>query len=117
MTSLSVDFQRHDRVPDFTRDLSRVDQYKWSAPFDVPAIGEDVVIRMNQIGRARVVGYATVSGYLGVMAVPYTPPAWWVAQNGRPSDRHPALAFGAEIALVTMSSTSEAKPSELSQDD
>ena len=97
MTTLSLEFQRHEQVPPFTRDLASVDSYRWSAAMEVPAIGTDVVIRMNGIGRARVVGYATVSGYLGVMTVPYAPPTWWVAQNGPPSDANAALAFGAEL--------------------
>lgn len=98
MTTLFLEFKRHDQVPPFTRDLASVDAYRWSSAMEVPAIGTDVVIRMNGIGRARVVGYATVSCYLGVMTVPYEPPTWWVAQNGPPSTVNAALAFGAELA-------------------
>ena len=110
MTTLSLEFQRHDQVPPFTRDLASVDSYRWSSVLAVPAIGTDVVIRMNGIGRARVVGYATVSGYLGVMTVPYAPPAWWLEQNGYPSGANAALAFGAELALPETSSVTGALP-------
>lgn len=110
MTTLSLEFQRHDQVPPFTRDLASKDAYRWSAVMAVPAIGTDVVIRMNGIGRARVVGYATVSGYLGVMTVPYEPPAWWVAQNGHPSEANAALAFGAELSSEKKSPATGVRP-------
>lgn len=93
-------FQRYPIVPAHTRDPFAQDMLKWSADIDVPSIGEDVIIRMNGIGRAKVVGYASQDGYLGVMTVPYSPPDWWTRQNGPPSPDNAALAFGAEIVLV-----------------
>lgn len=93
-------FRRHATVPPYTRDPFAQDVFKWSADFDVPSIGEDVIIRINGIGRARVVGYASQGGYLGLMTVPYSPPDWWIRQNGPPGPDNPSLAYGAEIALV-----------------
>lgn len=110
MTQLSLDFQRHEQVPPFTRNLASLDAYRWSSAMEVPAIGTDIVIRMNGIGRARVVGYATVSGYLGVMTVPYAPPAWWVAQNGMPTEANATLAFGAELAPPETGPATDAPP-------
>lgn len=93
-------FQWHATVPPHTRDPFAQDVFKWSADFDVPSIGEDVIIRINGIGRAKVVGYASQGGYLGVMTVPYSPPDWWIRQNGPPSPDNGALAFGAEISCI-----------------
>jgi hypothetical protein len=93
-------FQRHATAPAYTRYPFAQDMLKWSADFDVPSVGEDVIIRINGIGRAKVVGYASQNGYLGVMTVPYSPPDWWIRQNGPPSPDSAALAFGAEISLV-----------------
>ncbi|MCY1359352.1 hypothetical protein D9M68_751200 [compost metagenome] len=98
---MNNDFQRHETVPPYTRNLAATDQLKWSAEFEVPAIGADILIRINNIGRAKVVGYATLDGYLGVMSMPHEPPPWWVRQNGPPSLENSALAFGAEISPVT----------------
>ncbi|MET3916874.1 hypothetical protein ABID97_003656 [Variovorax sp. OAS795] len=98
---MNNDLQRHETVPPYTRNLAATDQLKWSAEFEVPAIGADILISINSIGRAKVVGYATQDGYLGVMTVPYSPPAWWVRQNGPPGLGNLALAFGAEISPVT----------------
>ncbi|GER21373.1 hypothetical protein VCH24_64250 [Variovorax boronicumulans] len=87
-------------MPPYTRDPFAQDMFKWSADFEVPSIGADVIIRIYGIGRAKVVGYASQGGYLGVMTVPYSPPDWWIRQNGPPSADNAALAFGAEISLV-----------------
>ncbi|WP_285412899.1 hypothetical protein [Variovorax sp. efr-133-TYG-130] len=93
-------FQRHVTVPSYTRDPFTQDLLQWSADFEVPSISEDVIIRINGIGRAKVVGYASQNGYLGVMTVPYSPPDWWIRQNGPPSPDNAALAFGAEISSI-----------------
>jgi len=102
---MNLNFQRHATVPPYTRDLMSKDQFKWSAEFEVPAIGDDIVIRLNGIGRAKVVGYATHGGYLGVMCVPYNPPGWWVRQNGSASAENAALAYGVEISLLPQTLT------------
>ncbi|MDQ0072604.1 hypothetical protein J2W34_004409 [Variovorax boronicumulans] len=98
---MSIHFQRRETVPAYTRNVTSKDQIKWSAEFEVPAIGADILIRLNGIGRAKVVGYATHGGYLGVMSVPCSPPGLWIQQNGPPSSDNAALAFGAEIALLS----------------
>lgn len=61
----------------------------WSGTKEPPKIGEQVTIGVNGIGPATVTGYASESGYLGVMAKPLNPPAW---HSGGPS-----LTFGTEI--------------------
>lgn len=93
-------FQRHMTVPPYTRDPFDQNMLKWSGDFEVPLVGEDVIIRINAIGRAKVVSYASQGGYLGVMTVPYSPPDWWVRQNGTPSPDNAALAFGVEISRI-----------------
>lgn len=42
---MDLHFQRHAIVPPYTRDLTSKDQFKWSANFEVPVIGDDIVIR------------------------------------------------------------------------
>jgi|GEM_PF-4211131 len=42
---MSTHFQRHETVPPHTRNLAATDQFKWSAEFEVPAIGAEILIR------------------------------------------------------------------------
>lgn len=72
---------------------------KWSnLTFDVPLIGTVVNVRMNRIRAARVVGYFTEQGFLGLLVKPLAPPEWFVKQNGRFSECH---VFGSEIEPLT----------------
>lgn len=68
---------------------------KWSGKNPVPAVGDTVRVRINQIGEGRVCGYFTQHGYLGLLVQPHNPPDWYIKQNGRYSSCH---VFGAELA-------------------
>lgn len=93
--------QRFDILPPYTTDLRSTDAVlMWSGPEPVPAIGADVVIRINGIGRGRIISYASYWGYLGLMVMPHDPPAWWISSNGAPTPANAGLTFGAEIALI-----------------
>ena len=70
----------------------------WSGKAPPPAIGSDIQVRINGIGKCQVAAYASYGGYLGVMAWPYSPPEWWVNQNGTPGPDNAGLVFGAEIS-------------------
>ena len=84
---------------------------KWSAPFPLPQMGDQIKITMNGIGPATVVGFFEEGGYVGVMTKATNPPKWLVEQRQRDRNR-PDFAnqpqwykdgigceFGAEIAL------------------
>lgn len=70
---------------------------KWSGG-KLPAIGAMVKVAINQIGQARVRGYFVEHGWLGLLVVPVTPPAWYVKQNGRGTACH---VFGTELSDST----------------
>lgn len=92
-----MSFYQLQAVPAYTTDRSRKDLPIWSGAEPVPAIGDDVHVRINRIGRSKVVGYGVQDGYLGVMVYPLDPPVWWIKANGEPSPKNAALAFGAEV--------------------
>lgn len=74
---------------------------KWSGKGPIPAIGSEIEITMNGIGKATVVGYFMAPGeegtfYLGVRATPHNPPQWYVDQNG---ENHAGHVYGAEIEV------------------
>lgn len=68
---------------------------KWSGVNSPPQVGECVAVTMNAVGPAKVEGYFTESGWLGLLVKPLNPPEWFVKQNGYNASAH---VFGAEIA-------------------
>ncbi len=85
-------------LPPYTTDLASVDTLRWSGPEPVPAIGDTVHVNFNAIGACRVVSYATVENYLGLMVYPLDPPTWWIKQNGAATPANAAVVYGAELA-------------------
>lgn len=56
---------------------------KWSgASATPPAVGDIVHVRINSIGRSKVLGYFVEDGWMGVQVLPFDPPEWSVRQNG-----------------------------------
>lgn len=66
----------------------------WSGTMDPPKVGDVIRIKINNIGQAEVVGYGVADCWLGVMAKPMNPPAWYVKQNG---GNIASIVYGAEI--------------------
>lgn len=66
---------------------------QWSGSEPVPTIG--TVVRTNDIGAGRVVGYFQEDGWLGVRVALAKPPQWWVDAN--PGETQ-ALLFGVEVS-------------------
>ena len=93
--------QKLQELPAYTTDRAAGGELPiWSGKAAVPAIGSDIQTRINGIGKSQVVAYATYAGYLGVMAWPYSPPEWWIKQNGTPCPDNAGLVFGAEISAI-----------------
>jgi len=66
----------------------------WSGDGDPPAIGAEVDVGFNALGKGRVTSYFIEHGYLGVRVAFDAPPDWYVKQNGR---EHHGHIFGAEL--------------------
>lgn len=66
----------------------------WFGIYSPPAVGETIKIKINKIGLAKVTGYFTEGGYLGVLNKPIEPPDWYIKQNGLNAV---GGAFGPEI--------------------
>jgi len=65
-----------------------------------PAIGERLTVRMNGLGPAKVVGYFTEGGYLGLRVKLETPPVWWIKQNADKlaKGETDSYVFGSEVS-------------------
>lgn len=96
-------FTRYPTLPAYTTDRNAIlgNTLIWTGPEPIPAIGCDVFVKLNGIGKSQIVSYASQGPYLGLMVWPYNPPAWWIAANGKPSPEKAGLVFGSEIALIT----------------
>lgn len=68
---------------------------KWSGAGGVPAIGGRIVVAINGLGVATVVGYVVEDGWLGVVATLAKVPDWMLARNPKAGD---VVVFGAELA-------------------
>lgn len=92
---------RYFTLPLYTTDRNRTDdRLIWTGPEPVPAIGETVMVRFNNIGECRIVCFASQGPYLGLLVYPLQPPSWWISQNGEPSPETAGLVFGREISLI-----------------
>lgn len=70
---------------------------KWSSDKEFPKVGEIITINFNDMGTAKVTGYFSEEGWAGVTAIPLEAPAWWIKQNGVPSEDNCCYLFGAEM--------------------
>ena len=69
---------------------------EWSSARAVPAVG--AVVHMG-LGRAEVLGYFVLDGFLACLVQPLDPPAWYRQQNG---GECPACEmFGVDMAQVS----------------
>lgn len=69
----------------------------WSSKSPLPAVGDEVDVQMNGLGKGTVTGYFFEHGYLGLYVRLSSPPEWYMKQN-----RHNlAMIFGAEIDQPT----------------
>jgi hypothetical protein len=76
-------------------------QVKWSGDFQIPEIGDRILVKMNSIGPAYVKGYFESCGFVGVMAQATDPPKWYVRQSKSAKltwqRQHIGCFFGLEI--------------------
>lgn len=57
------------------------EEFAWSGPAVLPAVGEVVQVYMNDFGKAEVVGFFISYQFVGFLARPLNPPAWFLKQN------------------------------------
>jgi len=63
----------------------------------LPAIGDKIQIRINNIGSAIVLRHARMCGWLNLIAIPTDPPEWYRKQNGIGSTWSVCSVVGGEI--------------------
>lgn len=53
---------------------------KWSGEEPPPPLGTEIIVEFNHLGPAKVLGYFTEYGWLGLEVELHSPPDWWVRQ-------------------------------------
>jgi hypothetical protein len=66
----------------------------WVSTNAIPQVGEEVNVKINGIGRSKVLKYFVEYGFIGLIVQPMSPPQWYVKQNGA---GEPCHVFPAEV--------------------
>lgn len=59
---------------------------QWVANKPLPAVGSEVTVRINGIGRSKVIRYYVEHGFIGLLVQPLNPPSWYRKQNSSTRD-------------------------------
>ncbi len=70
------------------------EQLQWVSNKPLPAVGTEVEVKINSIGRSKVLKYFVEHGFIGLVVQPQNPPTWYVKQNGADEPCH---VFPAEV--------------------
>ena len=78
-----------------TGSYTEFEKLQWVTNKPIPAVGSEVEVKINGIGRSIVLKYFVEHGFIGLVVQPQNPPAWYIKQNGADSVCH---VFPAEVA-------------------
>ena len=70
------------------------EQLQWVSNKPLPAVGTEVEVKINSIGRSKVLKYFVEHGFIGLVVQPQNPPTWYLKQNGADEPCH---VFPAEV--------------------
>ena len=70
------------------------EKLQWVSTKPIPAIGSEVNVTINGIGRSKVLKYFVEHGFIGLVVQPQNPPTWYIKQNGADELCH---VFPAEV--------------------
>ena len=66
---------------------------------EMPGVGDEIIVTMNNIGRAMVIGYFIEGGFIGVLAKPYKRPGYFNHQQWANSQKVGCHVFGVEMRM------------------
>ena len=62
------------------------EQLQWVSNKPLPAVGTEVEVKINSIGRSKVLKYFVEHGFIGLVVQPLNPPTWYRDQNASTTD-------------------------------
>jgi len=69
------------RISRPTGTYTEFDDLQWVANKPLPAYGSEVTVKVNGIGRSKVLRYFVEHGFVGLIVMPLNPPNWYKNQN------------------------------------
>ena len=91
-----------------TGSYTEFEKLQWVCDKPIPAVGSEVEVKINGIGRSIVLKYFVEHGFIGLLVQPQDPPAWYIKQNGADAPCH---VFPAEVAELQVRKE-DGKPNE-----
>ena len=72
----------HEKVEQPVNSYTEFEQLQWVCDKPIPAVGSEVNVTINGIGRSTIMKYFVEHGLSACMQ-PLDPPAWYIKQNGK----------------------------------
>jgi hypothetical protein len=67
---------------------TELEKLQWITNKPIPAVGSEVTVKINGIGRSKVLRYFVEHGFIGLLVQPLNPPTWYIKQNGADDPCH-----------------------------
>jgi len=71
-----------------TGSYTEFEKLQWVTNKPIPAVGSEVEVKINGIGRSTVLKYFVEHGFIGLVVQPQNPPTWYIKQNGADEPCH-----------------------------
>tara|TARA_B100000287_G_C20241761_1_gene626361 strand:- start:250 stop:612 length:363 start_codon:yes stop_codon:yes gene_type:complete len=84
----------NDKVQQPVSSYTEFEKLQWVSTKPIPAVGSEVNVAINGIGRSKVLKYFVEHGFIGLLVQPLNPPTWYAKQNGADEPCH---VFPAEV--------------------
>jgi len=72
----------NDKVERSVSSYTEFEKLQWVTTKPIPAVGSEVNVKINGIGRSKVLKYFVEHGFIGLLVQPLNPPTWYAKQNG-----------------------------------
>ena len=80
--SVILVYMINDKVEQPVSSYTEFEKLKWVSTKPIPAVGSEVNVKINGIGRSKVLKYFVEHGFIGLVVQPQNPPTWYIKQNG-----------------------------------
>jgi len=89
----------NDKVEQPVNSYTEFEKLAWISDKQIPTVDSEVNVKINGIGRSKVLKYFVEHGFIGLLVQPLNPPTWYIKQNGanEPCHVYPAECLELEV--------------------